>query len=83
MSDKRRIILYNKKLYALSENQFEALSDVFITAESLPADIPLAAPVHVQAHVHSATSQYEFLGNIDSDVDTKLSLLFKESCNKL
>ncbi len=83
MSEKKRIILYNKKVYALSEKQFEELSNEFQIAESLPTDIPLAAPVHVQAYVHSATSQYEFLENIDRDIDAELSLLFRESCDKL
>lgn len=83
MKEKQRIIIYNKKVYALSEDQFDELSDVFQAAERLPADIPLAAPVHVQGHVHSATRQYEFLGNIDRDVDADLSSLFKKSFDNL
>jgi len=81
--NEKRIIIYSNKVYALSQSQFEELSDTFQTAESLPEDIPLSAPVHVQSHVHSATSQYEFLGNIDRDVDAELSSLFKKSFDKI
>lgn len=83
MGENKRIIIYSNKVYALSENQFAELSDTFQTAESLPQDIPLAAPIHVQAFVHSTTYLYEFVGNIDRDLDAELSLLFKNSYDNL
>lgn len=80
---KEKIIIYNNKVYGLTEDQFEELSNVFQAAESLPQDIPLGAPVHVQAHIHSATNQYIFLGNIDRDVDAELSSLFRKAYDNL
>lgn len=48
-----------------------------------PGDIPLAAPVHIQAHVHSTTSQYEFLGNINKDIEKELSSFYRKSFDDL
>lgn len=81
MNENKKIIIYNNKAYALTENQFEKLSDVFRETENFPQDIPLGAPVHVQAFVHSNIGQYIFLGNVDRDIDAELSSLFRKSYN--
>ncbi|AZA47754.1 hypothetical protein EG346_05915 [Chryseobacterium carnipullorum] len=73
--ESKRIIIYNKTVYELSEEQFEKLIEVKEEANNLP----FAGELHVEEHLNFNIDQYKSLGEIDIDFDETYSQPIKES----
>lgn len=72
MDETTRVIIFDNKLYGLSEAQFEQLQETRHTAKNLLLDIPLGANLLIEEHIYSAMSEYKLLGNVDINVDKDL-----------